>query len=191
MNLIGITGTIGSGKTTIADKLRSLGLVVFDIDGWVKRLYNRKNFLNIIKKEFPNTFKDGVFNKRELRNTVFNNKKELEKLEEIIHPILNTALKRKIKKISKFDDIFFIDTPLLFEMEWDKYCHHIILADVDYEVAKVRVMKRDNISAEDFEKIYDKQIKNIDKEHLADIIVNTDMPKNVLKAKLIKVLEKL
>ncbi len=189
MKLVGITGTIGSGKTTIANQLRSLGYVVFDADGWVKRFYNRKWFIEIIKKEFPQCVVDGVFNKRVLRNHVFNNIIELKKLEEIVHPLLNKQLKKYINKYAKSEDVFFIDTPLLFEMGWDIYCHHIILADVSYEIAKTRVMKRDNISAEDFDKIYNKQIKNVEKQEMSDIVVITDTTINVLRAKLIEVIK--
>ncbi len=191
MKLLGITGTIGSGKTTIANQLRSLGYVVFDIDGWVKRFYNRKWFVDIIKKEFPQSVVDGEFNKRVLRNIVFNNKEELRKLEKIVHPLLNKQLKRYIRNYAKYDNVFFIDTPLLFEMGWDKYCHNIILADVSYEIARARVVKRDGISEKDFDNIYNKQIKNTEKEKLSDIVISTDKSINVLRRNLIEEVIKL
>lgn len=189
MRLVAITGSIGCGKTTISNQLRSLGFVVWDIDGWVKTLYNKKTFLKDIEKVFPQVFKDGVLYKRDLRNLVFNNPKELKKLEDIIHPMLKKQLKQHIRVFAKYEEVVFIDVALLFEMGWDKYCYKIILADVPCEVAKNRVMARDKISAKDFEKINNKQIKNIDKQHLSDIVINTDISENMLRKNLIEIVE--
>ena len=97
-------------------------------------------------------------------------------------------LKKTIRINAKHDDLFFLDVALLFEMKWDKYCDFILVADVDYEIQKQRVMDRDNVSAEDFDKINNVQIKNSDKIALADIVVNTDKNKNLLKAELIEII---
>ena len=84
--------------------------------------------------------------------------------------------------------MFFIDVALLFEMGWDKYCDLILLADVDYEIQKKRVMLRDNVSAEDFDKINNVQTKNDDKKLLSDIVIDTDKPYNLLKAEIISII---
>ena len=80
---------------------------------------------------------------------------------------------------------------LLFEMGWDKYCDFIIVADVDYEIQKQRVMKRDKVSADDFDKINNVQMDNKKKIELADIVINTNKPKNLLRSELIKIIERL
>ena len=67
MILTAITGSIGCGKTTLANILREQGYLVYDIDKWVKYLYFDKRFLSIIQKFFPETFENNVFNKRKLR----------------------------------------------------------------------------------------------------------------------------
>ena len=69
-------------------------------------------------------------------------------------------------KKAKYDCICFLDAALLFEKKWDKYCDFIILADVDYKIQKKRVMLRDNISEDDFDKINNIQLKNSDKKVL-------------------------
>ena len=66
MIFVGITGSIGCGKTTISNVLRNLGYLVYDADKWVKILYFDKKFLSQIQKKFPETFVDGVFNKKML-----------------------------------------------------------------------------------------------------------------------------
>ena len=189
MKLIAITGSIGCGKTTIAKIINKLGYTVFDVDGWVRRIYFDKNFLRVLEEKFPGSVKDGIANKRYLRNIVFSDHKKLRLLESMIHPFLKDYLKKVIRINAKKDDLFFIDVALLFEMGWDKYCDLIILADVDYEIQKKRVMLRDNVTAEDFDKINNVQIKNEDKKLLSDIVIDTDKPYNLLKAEIISVIK--
>lgn len=191
MKLIGITGSIGCGKTTIAGLVKELGYVVFDADKWCRCLYNKSDFIEIIKKNFPLVFDDNVFNKRKLRNYVFNNNSELKKLESIIHPFLKNKLLSVIRKNAKKDNLLFVEVALLFEMGWDKYCSSIIVADVDYETQKYRVMKRDNISASDFEKIVKVQLNNDYKKILSDCIINTDKSIGKLKVELIYLIKEL
>lgn len=189
MKLIAITGSIGCGKTTIAKELKKLGFTVFDVDGWVRRLYFKNDFINTIVENFPETAENGVFNKRKLRNLVFDDNKKLKKLEGLIHPFLNNQLKEIIRRNACYDDLFFLDVALLFEMGWDKYCDLVMVADVDAEIQKQRVMARDNVSAEHFEKINNVQMSQADKKALSDVIIETDVPLNLLKAQLISVIE--
>jgi dephospho-CoA kinase len=189
MKIVAITGSIGCGKTYIADIIHRLGYTVYNIDKWVKYLYYKKDFLNVIQRKFPDTFVDGVFNKRLLRNKVFNDNKKLKELEALIHPFLKQKLLKTIKHNSRKDFIIFLDVALLYEMHWDKYCDYVILADVDKNIQKQRVMKRDNITAEDFEKIVSLQMDNEDKKFFADIIVNTAQSEGMIKLELIDFIE--
>lgn len=189
MKLVAITGSIGCGKTTIASIINKLGYAVFDIDGWVRHLYFQKDFLKTIAENFPETVVDGVFDKRKLRNLVFYNEKELRRLEALIHPFLKNRLKNVIRRHAAVDDLFFVDAALLYEMGWDKYCDLIILADVDEEIQKQRVMERDNVSAEHFEKINNLQMSQDKKRALADIVIETDVPLNLLRSEIICVLK--
>ncbi len=188
MKLIAITGSIGCGKTTIAKELKKLGFTVFDVDGWVRRLYYKSDFIKTIVKNFPDTEDNGVFDKRKLRNLVFDDNKKLKKLESLIHPFLNNQLKEIIRRNVCCDDLFFLDVALLYEMGWDKYCDLVMVADVDVEIQKRRVMKRDNVSAEHFEKINNVQMSQAEKKALADVVIETDVPLNLLKAQLLDVI---
>ena len=188
MKLIAITGSIGCGKTTIAKELKKLGFTVFDVDGWVRRLYYKSDFIKTIVKNFTDTEENGVFDKRKLRNLVFDDNKKLKKLESLIHPFLNNQLKEIIRRNACCDDLFFLDVALLYEMGWDKYCDLVMVADVDVEIQKRRVMKRDNVSAEHFEKINNVQMSQAEKKALADVVIETDVPLNLLKAQLLDVI---
>lgn len=186
MKIVAITGSIGCGKTYIANIIRSLGYSVYDIDKWVKYLYFKEYFLDTIKKEFPESFINDKFNKRVLRNIVFNDNDKLKKLESLIHPFLKQKLLNLIRKQSKRNCVIFLDIALLFEMHWDKYCDYIVLADVDKDIQKNRVMKRDNITEEDFNKIISVQLDNEFKKKFSTIIVDTNKPYGVIKSNIIK-----
>lgn len=192
MKIIAITGSIGCGKTFLANIIRSLGYVVYDADKWVKYLYYRPAFLNVIKQSFPKVFdNDGSFNKRKLRNLVFNNTNELKRLEKIVHPFLKQKLLNIIHKNAEKDCVLFFDAALLIEMKWNIYCQAVILADVDKNIQKQRVMTRDNVSAEDFEKIVSVQMDNEQKKKFADVVINTDKSEALLKVELINIIEEL
>ena len=191
MKLVAITGSIGCGKTTLSKIVRRLGYVVYDIDGWVRRLYYQKDFIKVIAAHFPEVMEGEKVNKRKLRNLVFGENARLEVLESLIHPFLKQTLMSVRRRNARRDDLFFMDVALLFEMGWDKYCDYIVVADVDYETQKMRVMRRDNISAADFDKINRIQMDNAAKKVLADVIIDTDKPINLLKVELLAMIEEI
>ena len=90
-------------------------------------------------------------------------------------------LKSVIKLNSRYDDCFFVDVALLYEMGWDKYCDLVVVADVDYEIQKKRVMFRDKVQADDFDKINSVQMSNELKKEKADLVINTDKAFNLLE----------
>ena len=97
-------------------------------------------------------------------------------------------IRRFIRKSKNNYNIVFLDVALLFEMKWDKFCDYIILADVDKEIQKSRVIKRDNISENDFEKIDNIQLSQSEKKKMVDFIINTDVNKNKLRVKIVNTL---
>lgn len=192
MKIIAITGSIGCGKTFLSDLVRSLGYVVYDADKWVKYLYYRPDFLEVIKHNFPEVFdENNHFNKRKLRNLVFDDNKKLKQLENIIYPFLKRKLLNIIRKNAKTDNVYFFDAALLYERNWNIYCQAAILADVDKNIQKERVIKRDKISTEDFEKIISLQMDNEQKKQYVNAVINTNKPANILKVELIRVIEEL
>ena len=104
---------------------------------------------------------------------------------------LDDICKLPVKDIAEKDCVLFFDAALLIEMKWNIYCQTVILADVDKDIQKQRVMARDNISAEDFEKIVSVQMDNEQKKKFADVIINTDKSENLLKVELINIIEEL
>ena len=189
MKLIGITGSIGCGKTTLASLIKDMGYAVFDIDSWVRTIYQNKNFLSHLQKLFPKSIQNGKADKKYLRKLVFSDQEKLHQLEGLIYPFLNQKIRNLITKKAKESDLCFLDAALLFEKGWDKYCDFIILADVDYHIQKRRVMLRDGISEEEFDKINNIQLKNSDKKVLSDIVIDTNKNLNLLKVELIRIID--
>ena len=117
MKIVGITGSIGCGKTYLANIVKKLGFAVYNPDEWVRGLYKKKEVLSCVRNEFPEVFdENGVFYKRKLRNIVFNDRLKLKKLELIFHPLLKKKLKKIIHKYAENEDILFLYVALLYEM---------------------------------------------------------------------------
>ena len=112
-------------------------------------------------------------------------------MERLIHPFLKKKIKKIINKFSRNTNVIFFDAALLFEKNWDIYCDYIIVADIDEEVQKQRVMKRDNISEADFYKIIKVQISQAEKRAYADFIINTGEPENINKLQIMQFMDEI
>ena len=181
MIIIGITGSIGMGKSTIALMLKQLKIPIHDSDKAVKLLIE-ENLLIIdkIKKKWPNCIiynkKKEKINKEELSKIIFNNDKEKKALENLIHPFIVKNRNNFIKK-NENKMIIGIDVPLLYETKTDKICNYIFLASASYEVQKERVLKRPNMNVVKFNKINNNQLSNVEKKKKNPIIIPTDYGK--------------
>ena len=154
MITIGLTGSIGMGKTETSKIFLSYGIPVYDADKAVHNLYgpNKKGSL-AIKNIFPNCInEDGSVNREILSKEVLDNKEKIKSLEQIIHPLV--AEDRKIFFYENRNaKIIILDVPLLFETGGQKDVDYIIVVDAPDTVQKERVMARPNMTEEKFHKI--------------------------------------
>ena len=140
MIIIGITGSIGMGKTTISNMLRILKIPVFDSDKKVKEILEKNlDIIEEISTIWPETIsinqKQKEINKEILSNKIFESNKERKKLESIIHPLVKKERKSFLKKYKKYF-IVGLDIPLLYETGMDKGCDYIFLAHAKKEIQK-------------------------------------------------------
>lgn len=155
MILIGITGIMGSGKSTIASILKKFNIPVIDADE-ISRRVTRKNgpaydqIVKFFSKDILNS--NGEIDRKKLARIVFNDPVKKKKLEDIIHPLVEQERNKMIEEIKKKSKnaIIALDIPLLFEARLEKSVNYIICAYADLETIYNRVKARDGISKEDF-----------------------------------------
>ena len=182
---IAITGNIGTGKTTVSQIIKSLGYNVFESDEAVKRIFEKKDIIQRIKKSFgtleSELFDDtGNIDKSELGNLVFSNKDKLKKLEKIVHPEI-WKMQKKFAYDNSENRVVFFDIPLLFEKGLQKNYDYIFYTYVSYKIQKKRVLERKNMTEEKFRNIIKNQINymNIDKSMIS-LKLNTQKDKNII-----------
>ena len=181
MIIIGITGSIGMGKTTVSNMLRILKIPVFDSDKKVKEILEKNSYIiDKISKIWPEAIslnqKQKKVNKKILSNKIFESKKERKKLERIIHPIVKEERKSFLKKFEKYF-IVGLDIPLLYETGMDKGCDYIFLVHTSKKIQKKRVLMRQNMTDEKFELINNSQWSFEKKEKERPFVINTSFGK--------------
>ena len=161
MKIIGVTGSIGMGKTTISSMLRLVGIPIFDSDEYVRTiLEENKCVIEKIFKLWPDTVsilqKKKKINKLLLSEKVFKSRKNRKILENIIHPIVQKQRDIFIHNHKK-SKIIGLDVPLLYETGTDKICDYIFLVNALKKIQRKRVLARPNMTEEKFKQINNAQ----------------------------------
>jgi len=172
MITIGVTGIIGSGKTTVSTMLRRKGLKVVDLDGLAKKAITRKEvqeeIIDRIGKEYV---KDGTVAVEKLRDKVFDEKGALSELENIIHPKVIEGLNRELARLKKQGiRVVVVDAPLLFEKGLNKEVDRTVVVSAETEKIRQRLKAR-GLTQEDMTRRMSHQIPLKQKEEKADFIV--------------------
>ena len=178
IKIIGLTGGIGSGKTTVAKLLESKGYSVYYSDIRAKEIVNNNAFLKtrIIQLLGDKAYdQDGKYNRKWVAQKVFNNEKLLLELNKIIHPAVKSDFEFWVRE--QKGDFIFKETALLFELNLDKNCFKTILVTADESLRIKRAMERDGKTYQEIENIIQKQIPEKEKRKRADLIIenNTDL----------------
>ena len=161
MAVIGITGSIGMGKTTVSNMLIILKIPVFDSDKKVKEILEKnQNVRKKISKIWPDTVSNNYNQKKidkvALSNKIFKDNGAKEKLEAIIHPIVKKERTLFLKKFKGYS-IVGLDVPLLYETGMDKNCDYVFLVNTTKSIQKKRLLMRPNMTEEKFELINESQ----------------------------------
>ncbi|MGB9678730.1 MAG: dephospho-CoA kinase [Thermoanaerobacteraceae bacterium] len=177
MEVIGLTGGIGSGKSTVSKILKRLGAVIIDADIVSREIMSKGNVAyNMIVKYFNEDIllADGEINRKKLGNLVFADKESLKKLNDITHPEIIKKIKEKIKeeRLKSHQKAIILDAALLIEMEMHKLVDEVWLVVVDSKTQIKRVMERDKITYEDAVNRIKSQMPLEDKMKYADFIIN-------------------
>lgn len=179
---IGLTGSIGMGKSTTSDMFRNLGVSVYDADAAVHDLYAGEA-APLIEARFPGTTNDQGVDRNELSKHVIGNETAMKELEAIVHPLVQKKNLEFRKRAQQNKETFAIlDIPLLFETGGDKRVDGIVVVTAPADVQRKRVMSRPGMTEAKFEGILKRQLPDAEKRKRADFIVDTSQGMDVAKA---------
>ena len=171
--ILGLTGSIGMGKSTVAAMFEELGVPVFDADAAVHRLQGPEGrLLPAIEEAFPGTTGPEGVDRAKLGGLVFDDAEALARLEAIVHPAVAEARKRFLIDNARAALVVF-DIPLLFEKNLDRGLDSIAVVSAPAEIQRERVLKRAGMSAEKFEAILALQVPDAQKRARADHVIDT------------------
>ena len=172
--IIGITGSIGTGKSTVSNYLISKGYSVVDADKISKGAYNigsngYKAILEVFGVEILNS--NGEVDRKKIKKIVFDNSNMLQRLNMAIHPIIINEIEKEIEMLLESQSVVFLDAPLLIETELHKKVDKIIVVACDKNEQISRIIKRDKITAYMAISIINSQMSIDEKLKFADYVV--------------------
>jgi len=175
MKLIGLTGSIGMGKSTVAQMFAEEGVPIYDADAAVHRVYAPGGAaVGPVSAEFPGVLKDGGVDRAALSVQVLDNPEALKRLESIVHPIIAQAQKRFLAEQREAGaPLVVLDIPLLLEKGRPTSIDSVAVVSAPAGVQRARVLARPGMTEEKFAAILARQMPDADKRAHADFIIET------------------
>ena len=191
--ILGLTGGIGTGKSTVANMLKKKGIPVVDTDLISREVIEYPEIIEKIKLEISNEVFDfnNKLDREKMSEIVFENQEKLKKLNKIMHPEILKKMWLVVEKLKKNHKIIVLDITLLFEINMEKEVDKILLIYASKEIQLKRIMERDCRSREEAIKIINSQIPLYKKREKSDYIIQNNDSLENLEKKLEKILEKL
>jgi dephospho-CoA kinase len=190
--IIGLTGGIGMGKSTVAAILRQFGLPVYHADKAVHDLLKKGGkAVKPAARLFPEALKKGAIDRNRLGHMVFGRPRKLRQLEKILHPLVRHAeneFLRRVRKLKKPAAV--LEIPLLFETGGHKRCDFTLCVAAPAKVRAARVLRRKGMTAEKLKAILRRQMPDRRKRKLADYVVNTGGSRAKTKAQLRRIMRR-
>ena len=175
MIILGLTGSIGMGKSATATLFRDEGVPVYDADAAVHQLYLEGGAaVAPVEAAFPGVKVDGAIDRVLLRERVLNDPAAMKRLESIVHPLAGEA-QRKFRDAAKEAGAGFVvlDIPLLYETGGFAYCDYVLVVSAPEYVQRERVLSRPGMTEETFRAILSRQVPDAEKRAKADFILST------------------
>lgn len=179
MKVLGLTGSVGMGKSTAASMLRRMGVPVHDADAAVHRLMSRGGAaVAAVEAAFPGVAAEGAVDRLALGTKVFGDPAALRRLEAILHPRVRADseawLRRRRRQRAP---LVVLDIPLLFESASEDRCDAVIVVTAPYFVQRARVMRRPGMTEARFQQILAQQMPDAEKRRRAQFVVSTGLGK--------------
>jgi dephospho-CoA kinase len=175
MIVVGLTGSIATGKSFVARCFKKLGADVFDADKNVHELLTfGGEAVKPVRELFPDSYHEGEICRKKLGQVVFSSEEKRKKLEDIIHPLVE---KRRIDFLERCkkekNKIAVLEIPLLFEMERQSLCDYVVVTTVDSYTQEKRALERNGMTKEKFDAVNSIQMASRDKVKKADFVIDT------------------
>lgn len=194
--VVGLTGGIGSGKTTVSDLFRGLGVTIIDTDIIARELVDNDSS---VLKEIANTFgkevltPNGTLDRKKLAQKIFSEPNEKQKLESILHPGIRTEVNNRIQSLKTADNhagYVIVVVPLLFETDFADLVDRILVVIANEQTRTERVRNRDNRNLDEIRSIIKSQVNDEVRLRRADDIIQNNSDFKDLKTRVIEIHEK-
>ncbi|MDJ1155476.1 dephospho-CoA kinase [Macrococcus caseolyticus] len=174
MTVIGLTGGIASGKSTVANYLKENGFAVIDADIAARQAIEKgTEGLRKVAETFPGVLnEDGTLNRKALGTIIFNDKAQRDSLNEIVHPIVRRLMDEEKAAALSEGKVVVMDIPLLYENELEHTVDEVWVVYVSYDIQKMRLMKRNELSESEADARINSQMSMDEKRDKADIVID-------------------
>jgi len=173
MIVLGLTGSIGMGKSTTATLFAEAGVPVYDADAAVHMLYEGEA-VAAIEAAFPGTTANGKVDRNKLSARVVHDPAAIKRLEQIVHPMLGASRQKFLDDAERSGaPVAVVDVPLLFETGGEKRVDAVVVVTTTPELQRQRILARDNMTSEKLDAILARQLPDAEKRRRADFVVDT------------------
>ena len=184
MFILGLTGSIGMGKSTTAKMFAEEGVPVYDADAAVHRLYTGEATA-AIEAAFPGTTANGQVDRDKLAKAVLGDSATIKRLEGIVHPLVHQARERFLREAEKSGaPIAVLDIPLLFETGGDKRVDAVVVVSTSPEIQRQRILARGTMTEEALDALLARQMPDAEKRARADFVVDTSNGLDPVRARI-------
>lgn len=171
--LLGLTGSIGTGKSTTAHLFSEFGCDIWDADKAVQEIYETNGpAVRAFQQYYPDMVVENRVSKMRLKQWIADDPSALKKIEQIVHPLVSDH--RSAFIASSKADIIVLEIPLLFETGAEKTLDAVVCVTIDADTQKKRVLARNTMSEQEFEQIKARQMPSKEKQDLSDFVITTD-----------------
>jgi dephospho-CoA kinase len=189
MIILGLTGSIGMGKSATAKLFAEAGVPVYDADATVHMLYEGEA-VPAIEAAFPGTTADGKVDRARLSARVVHDPAAIKQLEQIVHPMLGASRQKFLHEAEQSGaPVAVVDVPLLFETGGEKRVDAVVVVTTTPEIQRQRILARDNMTGEKLDAILARQLPDAEKRKRADFVVDTSHGLDPVRARIRDILD--
>src|SRR3954447_8511330 len=189
MIILGLTGSIGMGKSTTAKLFAEAGVPVYDADATVHRIYEGEA-APAIEAAFPGSTENGKVDRAKLSAQVVHDPAAMQRLEKLVHPMLRSHHQRFLAEAEQSGaPVAVVDVPLLYETGGEQRVDAVVVVTTSPEVQRERILARDNMTTEKLEAILARQLPDAEKRRRADFVVDTSHGLDPVRARIRDILD--